>query len=103
MILDLLRGVAIEYLFLLRLYVRIGPGIRDAAGNYSRPFLRTQEKTRKIPDKMGLFHCGNAPPPLKSSELLVKQRNGLDAAKIIFEGNVLIGCVSVLVGQAEAQ
>src|SRR5208282_4645533 len=54
MILDLLKGVAIESLFLLRLYVLIGPGVRDAAGNYSRPSLRTQGETSKIPGKMGL-------------------------------------------------
>src|ERR1700690_1637970 len=54
MILDLLKGVAIESYFLLRLYVRIDPGVRDAAGNYSRPSHRTQGKTTKIPDKMGL-------------------------------------------------
>src|SRR5215469_8048297 len=32
----------------------------------------------------------------------VKVRDGLDAAKVVFERDVLVGGVSVLIGQAEA-
>src|SRR5262249_8624095 len=43
-ILDLLKGVAIEILFLLRpQFADFGPGLRDAAGNYSRVVRATQE------------------------------------------------------------
>src|SRR6266478_4550547 len=40
---------------------------------------------------------------LESSEVGVEVGDGLDAAEIVFEGNMLVGGVRVFVGQAETQ
>src|SRR5260370_24406314 len=60
--------------------------------------------------KMGVFHplrpqgrAESAYEPLESGQSRVEVGDGLDAAEIVFERDVLVGSVSVLVGKAEAE
>jgi hypothetical protein len=43
------------------------------------------------------------PPALQSRQIGIEVGDGLDAAEIIFQRDVLVGSMSVFVGQAEAE
>src|SRR5208282_5268468 len=104
MILDLLSGVAIEFSFLLRCNCLSAPDSRRPRGTIAVLPCERKHKRQKKPAKQGFSRSpADRFETLKCRELLVKESHGLDAAKIIFQRDVLVRRVRVLVRQAEAQ
>src|SRR5580658_222366 len=65
--------------------------------------IERKGKHEKSPKKWGFpLLEEDAEQELRRGQTLVEERDGLDSAKIVFERDVLIGRVSILVGQSEA-
>src|SRR5712692_7890637 len=83
-----------------------------AAGTIAAPVAQKQEKTLKKAMKHAASRRAAFGNPLwerlarrlaQPAEALVEVRDGLDAAEIVLERDVLVGRVRVFIGQAEAE